>query len=72
MYKLFVVEGEPSSGSYMFSYVRTITVLAIDKQSAIQYAVGVDGLLGDPDGWTITEVMLDCPGVVDYSYTKDY
>ena len=72
MYKLFVVEGEPSSGSYMFSYVRSVTVLAIDKESAIQYALSVDGLLGEPETWTITEVMLDCPGVVDYSYTKDY
>ena len=72
MYKLYVIEGEPSSGSYMFSYIRSMTVLAIDKESAIQQATNVDGLLGDPSNWTITEVMLDCPGVVDYSYTQDY
>lgn len=72
MYNIFVIEGEPSDGTYMYRYVASMTVLAIDKQTAIQYASHKDMLLGDSSKWTVTEHLLDSPGIVDYSYTQDY
>ena len=72
MYKLFTIEGEATDGTYMFTYVQSMTILAIDQQTAIDYANINGQLLGDVSSWNITEHSIDCPGIIDYSYSRDY